>query len=134
MQTGFLQRVKILERFVKENAYTLSVVKQEIDLHRGDHASDKICEKFTLTRTFNFLSGQITTIACSNVSQSRGADAGGSSAASTQMTIQNFDEIQSLKEIQLMHQKLVQLGGQPPDLSEIVPIMNKKTVTAIRRD
>lgn len=123
-----------MERFIKENAYTISVVKQTENLHRGDHASDKICERFTLTRTFNFLSGQITTIACGNVFQSRGADAGGAAAVSTQMAIQNFEDVQSLKEIQLMREKLVEFGGTPPELSEILPVMDKKAIMAIRRD
>lgn len=122
------------EQFVKENAYTISVIKQEEDSHSSHNADDRIYKKFTLTRTFNFLSGQITTIACSTVFQSRGSNAGGSSATSTQMTIQNFEDIQSLKEIQLMHKKLVDCGGTPPDLSEIVPVMNKKAIMAIRRD
>ena len=34
------------------------------------------------------------------------------------MTVQNFSDLDSLEEVELMHQKLKAQGGNPPDLSD----------------
>ena len=100
-----------IEQFVKENDYTLSIIQ------KTEENDDGVTQKFRLTRTFNFAAAQITTITSSMVYESRGSSAGGSAATSAQTTIQNFSDIDSKEEIKLMHEKLKELGGNPPELS-----------------
>ncbi|MBI3442031.1 MAG: hypothetical protein HY052_09585 [Proteobacteria bacterium] len=42
------------------------------------------------------------------------------------MFIQNFSDIQSYGEIKMMHAKLPELDGHPPELSDVLSILNKK--------
>lgn len=83
------------EIFEKLNDYTLSVTT---DFERQGQADPE------LRRIFNFRARQVTTI----FSQWYGA------GVSNTMNIKNFSELDSLDEVELMRQKLRQLGGNPP--------------------
>ncbi len=74
----------------------------------------------SLSRTFNFLSGQVTTVTRDFIYEPRGSSAGGSASVATQLYVQNFTDLGSLAEVRLMHQKLVELAGNPPPLEEIL--------------
>jgi hypothetical protein len=110
------------EKFVKENAYTLSVVSEDrVVIHNNATGYDSGSSASSLTKTFNFLSAQVTTIARDSLFEWRNSQAGGSAATSTQMIIQNFSDIESKEEIKLMREKLVEMGGTPPELSFELP-------------
>jgi hypothetical protein len=87
------------EHYEKLNDYTLSVTN---DFDRQSGADPE------LRRIFNFKARQITSI----FSQYSGG------GVSNTMTVQNFSDLDSLAEVELMHQKLKEQGGAPPDLSE----------------
>lgn len=110
------------EEFKKDNDYTISVVTETSNKTKGEYAVESAS---ILTRTFNFLSAQVTTTKQDSIYQSRGYHGGGSSSIATQMFIHNFSDIQSYGEIKLMHAKLVEMGGTPPELSDIIPIITK---------
>ena len=114
------------EKFTKDNDYTISVITESSIEHKSENAGDKIYQVSSLTKTFNFLSAQVTMTRRDSIFQSRNTQGGGSASVSTQMIIQNFRDIQSYAEIKLMHQKLRDLDGKPPELSEVLPILNKK--------
>ena len=103
------------EEFVKENDYTLSVVKQEV-MELPSYGSYNAQRTLSLTRTFNFMSAQVTTVIRDSLFESHGSESGGSAAISTQIIIQNFSDIDSKEEIKLMHQKLIEMDGKPPAL------------------
>lgn len=116
------------EEFDKVNDYTLAV-KLTLDSMGSDYSSSK----HELTRIFNFQSGQVTTIARDWTHQDRGYEGGGSSASALQMSVQNFGDVERQGEIELMHRKLVELGGKPPQLSDILPSqVTKKPSSGIR--
>ena len=102
--------------FTKEDDYTLLVVTTDTTPLRsyGSYNTEKVSN---LTRTFNFMAAQVTTVIHDSLFESHGEHSGGSAAVSTQMIIQNFSDIDSKEEIKLMHAKLVELGGHPPELS-----------------
>lgn len=66
-----------------------------------------------LTKIFNFESQQVTTIFDTWLI-SNGAGA----ALTSQMTVQNFSDVQSQEEIKRMWDKLVELKGKPSPLEE----------------
>lgn len=90
-----------VEIFEKLNDYTLSVT---FDFARQAQADPE------LRRIFNFQSRQITSIYSMWYS----------SGLSTTMQVQRFSDLDSLDEVQTMHQKLCDLGGSPPALSQIL--------------
>lgn len=90
------------ETYEKLNDYTLSV---STDFARLDGADPE------LRRIFNFRARQVTHI----FSQWYG------SGVSNSMVIQKFSELDSHDEVALMHGKLVELGGRPPDLADLLP-------------
>jgi hypothetical protein len=104
------------EDFEKVNGYTLAV-KLTLDSTSGYYSSGKQ----ELTRIFNFQAGQVTTIARDWLHQDRGSESGGSSATALQMSVQNFGDIEAQGELEIMHAKLVELGGKPPALADILP-------------
>ena len=107
------------DQFVKDNDYTLSVIHSDKEILPGNYSNAQQVRKFSLTRIFNFLSQQVTTLTHDSIASpmynSTGGDA--SAAISTQTIIQNFSDIDSKEEIKLMREKLVELGGHPPELS-----------------
>lgn len=106
------------EEYVKENDYTLSVERRrESKLSQTDYPLTAVS---SITRTFNFLAQQVTTVTRDLVYQAGGYKYGGSSAVSATTTVQNFDDVQSQGEIAVMHAKLKSLGGNPPALEELV--------------
>jgi len=116
------------EEFKKVNDHTLRVTEDISlsDVH-GTSYYNQHTQKSQLMRIFNFRSAQITTIAqqASYVISTSGN--GGSGAAnSTQMSVQNFDDVQSQLEIELMHAKLKELGGKPPSLEDLRGGFTKK--------
>ena len=56
-----------------------------------------------------------------------GAESGSAVSVSTQIIIQNFSDIESPAELEFMRQKLLEMGGTPPEL----PF---KTSAALTRD
>lgn len=116
------------EDFEKVNDYTLAV-KLAMDSLDGYYSKGK----YELTRIFNFQAGQVTTIARDWMHQDRGSESGGSSATALQMTVQNFGDIEAQGELEIMHGKLVQLGGKPPAIEDILPgSIGKKPQPALR--
>ncbi len=87
------------EAYEKLNDYTLSVIN---DFDRQSGADPE------LRRIFNFKARHITSI----FSQYSG------SGVANAMLVQNFSDLDSLEEVELMHQKLKAQGGNPPDLAE----------------
>jgi len=108
------------EKFTRVNDYTLLQTLRADDEETQAWGSPFYI-KSQLTRSFNFLSAQVTTTSRDVTFQSRGSEAGGSSSVSTQTIIENFHDIQSDAEIRLMHEKLKQLKGNPPPLEEVLP-------------
>lgn len=113
------------DKFFVENDYTLSAVRETETMRKSENTEDRIVYVSSLTRTFNFMSAQVTTIKCDRMCQSRGTESGGSAAVSTQMVIENFNDIQLTAEIELMHEKLVEMGGKPPAIVDILGRLNK---------
>lgn len=85
----------------------------------------------SLTRTFNFLAREIIVKNTEARYEARGSS-GGSAAVSSQIIIQRFSELDSLDEVELMHARLVELGGTPPPLSEITGKLTKSSSPAAR--
>ena len=108
------------ETFIRENDYSLSVIQEtEETLNGRSYYATK--QKFSLKRTFNFLSAQVTTLARESIiSPSSSSSDATLSSLSMQMIIQNFSDFESKEEIRLMHEKLKELGGKPPELSFVL--------------
>jgi len=116
------------EEFEKVNDYMIAV-KLTLDSLSGYNSNGR----HELTRIFNFQSGQVTTIARDWLHQDRGSESGGSSASALQMSVQNFGDIEQQGEIEIMHRRLVQMGGKPPALADILPNqMTKKPASGLR--
>lgn len=113
------------ESFDKINDYTLRQTLQEPELTLPGY-SQQLKVQSRITRIFNFLSAQITTTTRDLTYEARGSESGGSSAVSSQTSVQNFDDVQSDLEIRAMHKKLVELKGKPPAIDDILRSMNKK--------
>ncbi|HEX2753076.1 MAG TPA: hypothetical protein VHP34_08260 [Alphaproteobacteria bacterium] len=113
------------EELIKLNDYTLIQKTEAPDVTRSGY-SDGLKILSQVTRTFNFLAAQVSTTTRDVTFESRGSEAGGTSAVATQTFIQNFEDMQSSREIAFMHAKLKDLGGNPPPLEEITGSLNKK--------
>jgi hypothetical protein len=105
------------EKFVKENDYSLSVIRKEHLSLLHEYPTEIFSE---MRREFNFAAAQITTTRTAIIHQQRGYHVAGSSSISTTTNIQNFDDVQSSGEIAIMHAKLIALGGNPPPLEEVL--------------
>ncbi|MBW7910458.1 MAG: hypothetical protein H3C49_04160 [Alphaproteobacteria bacterium] len=108
------------ERLEKINDYTLSQT-----LHASSESLSGYSHSLTIqsriTRIFNFLSAQVTTVTRDLTYEPRGSESGGSSSVSTQTSVQNFSDVQSDAEIRLMHAKLKNdLKGNPPPIEDIL--------------
>lgn len=106
------------ERFRADNAYTLSVTRN------ASGYDDNLTLTSTLTRTFNFLAAEVSTYTRDITQQSN--HRGVTSALATTMTVQKFTDLASDAELRLMHAKLKELGGQPPELDDIPGIEERK--------
>lgn len=115
--------VNILENamtYSKQNDFTLC---EKTDVPGGG----------TLCRYFNFASATITTIfrekAMEKDSKAAGGYDGGVAVAiglalTSQMQIQKFSELDSSREVALLHAELERQGGHPPPLEEILQSMD----------
>ena len=101
--------------YTLKNEYTL--VESEQVLNDGGNG---VRIKGFITRAFNFLACEITTRTNDLAFEGRGNQSGGSAAVSSTYTIQKFSELDSLGEVRFMHAKLVEMGGKPPALEEVV--------------
>jgi hypothetical protein len=104
------------EEFTKDNDYTLRIEithQSQSNFFRG------------LTRIFNFKAAQVSEIYREWLT-SNGA------ALANSMTVRNFSEIESKDEIRDMHKKLVELGGRPPAIDEVLPAPLNKKPAALR--
>ena len=104
------------EEFNKVSDYTL-----RIDFRRHEATFDGVQKHTGYTRTFNFLSRQVTTTQRDWLVEGRGTQAAGTSALAAQTFIESFDDLPSDAEIKYMHAKLVELGGKPPALEDVMP-------------
>jgi hypothetical protein len=95
------------EIYEKLNDYTLSVT---LDFERQDRADPE------LRRIFNFRARQVTSI----YSMWYGA------SVTSSMHVQNFSELDSLEEVELMRKKLLDMHGNPPSAGELARRMPGK--------
>lgn len=104
----------------KDSDYTISEVQfaEGTDVRTG--SSQPVRTTSTITRTFNFLSAQLTTRTRAEIYQPRYGDSGASASVATELHIQNFTDLPTLAEVRHMHNKLQELGGNPPPLEEIL--------------
>ncbi len=113
------------ETFDKINDYTLRQTLTEPEQILSGYSSG-LKVNARITRIFNFMAAQITTVTRDMTYESRGGDAGGSSSVATQTSIQNFGDVQSDLEIRAMHKKLTELQGKPPAIDDILGGINKR--------
>jgi len=104
------------EEFHKISDYILRV-----DVENRRPSDDGIRRGDSVSRTFNFRARQLTTVERAWIYESRGSDAGGTSALSTHSRTESFDDLPGASEIALMHEKLRSLQGNPPPLEEVMP-------------
>jgi hypothetical protein len=85
----------------------------------------------SLCRIFNFAAGEVTSIFSQEATMSKEKEAGSystpkavsvsvSTALTSDMSTRKFSEFDSTVEIQFMHAKLAELGGNPPSLDEVL--------------
>ncbi|MBI1214456.1 MAG: hypothetical protein GC185_01395 [Alphaproteobacteria bacterium] len=94
------------EQFEMLNDYTLAVSTVFSLQSRADP---------TLRRVFNFRARQVTEIYSMWYSQS----------VTSSMQSKNFSDYDSADEILLMHKKLVDMGGRPPALDDMLKTLRK---------
>jgi hypothetical protein len=110
---GMIDDVKTYdEKFIRDNDYTLRIERSGTNYEAGFYFNSRI------TRVFNFLAAQVTTTTRDVVYRDGGYTNGGGSSMGVTTTLQRFDEFQSDAEIRLMHAKLKELGGSPPEMDE----------------
>lgn len=114
------------EIYTKENDYTLLVTIAENSEIKQVEDVARIKKETNYSRIFNFASGQVTTLLQSRIYQSRNTDSGASAAVSTQMHIQNFTDLPSRIELDMMHAKLTDMGGKPPPLDDVLNGRHKR--------
>src|SRR4051812_20924546 len=100
-----LDDVTYSEDYIKDNDYTLSIVR------KGENSSGSTNFSSSITRSFNFAAQQMTTFTRDITWQDQqlGYHTAGSTAVAATSTVQRFDEFQSQDEIKLMRDKLVAL-------------------------
>jgi len=95
------------------------ILRVDVKLNEG---SDNGVRKYnSYTRMFNFLARQVTTIHRDWLYEGRGSSAAGDAAIATHERTESFDDLPSAAEVKYMHGKLVELGGRPPALEEVLP-------------
>lgn len=109
------------DSYNKINDYTLEVV-QKISERQPSLGSYNTQADYSLTRIFNFGTGQLTTLARHfvGVAGRYSHDHGAGVASSMQMQVQDFRDLPSLHEVSLMHQKLKKMDGNPPPLEDLI--------------
>jgi hypothetical protein len=111
------------ETFNKIGDYTL-----RLDAKNYEGSENGVRKYNGYTKLFNFLARQVTTIHRDWLLEGRGSDAAGVAAVATHATLESFDDLPSTGEIKYMYNKLVELGGTPPPLDEILPAaLDKKS-------
>lgn len=104
------------EKFDMPNDYTLRV-----SLIEEEHNNDGVRKFNSYSRIFNFLARQVTVIHRDWTAEGRSSDAAGTSSVSAHVETQSFDDLPSSAEVEFMHKELVDRGGNPPSLDEILP-------------
>jgi len=97
------EEIKII--YNKRNNYTLLEESAPLD------GKERTRNLPTLVRLFNFAAQEVTTI-YDNLRMSNSAGGSGSS-----MDAKNFSEFDSKEELKIMHAKLKDLGGSPPEIN-----------------
>lgn len=115
------------EQFNKVGTSTLRV-----DFRRNEMNSGGVEKYDGYTKLFNFLAREVTTIHRDWLLEGRGSSAAGTSAVTSHTSIQSFDDLSSTAEVAAMHRKLVELGGKPPGLDEVLPAMLNKKPAGLR--
>lgn len=115
------------ETFEKVNDYTLRV-DQTLESKDDSIGYAASSQHTNLTRLFNFEAAQITTIVktSSLVANRYGHNGGAGASDSVQMHITDFEDLTSVRELSRMHKKLIELGGKPPVLDDVVGNLGKK--------
>lgn len=104
--------------YFRINDYTL-VENNEQELSEDSERYGTFSKFSSITRTFNFLAGQVTTKCRDEIRYLPNSfDGGGAASVATQLHIQNFTDLPTLAEVRYMHRKLQQLEGNPPPLEE----------------
>jgi hypothetical protein len=115
------------EKFKVLNDYTLQV---SVDMSPKPHRPEsyELTETAALRRIFNFRSAQVTTIMQQSayIASDYSSEGGAGVTAASQMSVQNFDDIQSQLEIEFMHAQLKKMGGNPPALEDLRGGFTKK--------
>lgn len=116
---------EITEVFTKVNDYTLQVEQRQSRVVNNYATLHTCCRN-----TFNFFARQVKTEQIESLYVSGTSDGVGRSAQQNLATsVQGFDDLSSSLEVKFMHEKLVELGGKPPSLEDILPNeMHKKPV------
>ncbi|MBI1214455.1 MAG: hypothetical protein GC185_01390 [Alphaproteobacteria bacterium] len=113
------------EEFNKVGDYTLRV---DFEQYKGKYKYEGY------TKMFNFLARQVTTTHRDWVCEGRGSSSGGSAAVSAQTRVESFDDLPSTAEVKYMYNKLVELGGKPPALEEVLgDTLDKRPVSRLRQ-
>lgn len=107
------------ETITKENDYSLKIENIETNIYGHDK----------ITRSFNFASGQITTLFVSQRFHHGGYKSGGAGAATSNMHIQNFTDLSSTIELEILHKKLEELDGHPPPLGDVLNGRHKRPLS-----
>ncbi len=115
------------ETFEKINDYTLRVDVQMLNTN-SQISSSEMRRTVTLSRVFNFEAAQVTTIGTSaTVVVPRQGYSGGAGVSDTMdVTVTDFADLSSTRELERMHAKLRDLGGTPPVLDEVLGGLGKK--------
>lgn len=118
------------ETITKENDYTLKIVQTD-DSTSSWGGNVPVHIRNSYTRIFNFAAGQITTLPVTKIFQSLEGRAAGNSSISSQMHIQNFTDLPSTLELEILHKKLEDLGGHPPPLNDVLNGRSKRPLDKI---
>lgn len=104
---------EVTETFNKINDYTLRLEQKETE-----KSGYRVELRTKCSRTFNFLARQVDVVYSAHAYNTYNAEA---TQPSTQMRVESFDEMPSTLEIKFMHAKLIEMGGKPPALEDILP-------------
>lgn len=123
------------ERFEKINDYTIAHVVELAD-SENSYSNTHEKRRTELTRVFNFEAAQMTTIGTSStITFPRPGYSGGSGASdSMQVTVTDFADLSSVKELHRMHAELKKHGGKPPALEDVLGSFTKKPALGARRN
>lgn len=107
----------IKEEFTKVNDYTLQVEQSQERVLNSNASSFS-----SYRRTFNFLAHQVTTDQV-EILYITSPGAGASRVGQQQLVTrtERFDDLPSSLEVQLMHAKMIEMGGKPPALEDVLP-------------